>query len=104
MTTRTLCGGRAATPERWREAARRAIDEHIEVLRINGDGAWIATSGTRPGVCYELLVFGEIVQSCSCEAVRFGDQCCKHKAAFYLKSGALVMAEEEEEEAGTVPA
>lgn len=93
MTTRTLSTGRAATSERWQEAARRALREGIEVRQLNSTGQWVANSGTQPGVSYELEIIEGIVLSCSCEAAQFGDPVCKHKARFYLEVGMIALPE-----------
>lgn len=91
---RALANGRSATPERWQEAARRAVAEGIEVRQVNETGQWIATSGTKQGVAYQLQIANGLVQSCSCPAGEFGDPCCKHAAAYYLFAELLALADE----------
>lgn len=99
MSGRTIFPSRVATPERWAEAARRAKRHGVEVRRLDGllpnnTEQWIATSVSDPNRAHLLHVRDGIVVSCGCEAARFGDPVCHHRAAFYLKSGVLVMAEE----------
>lgn len=104
MTTRTLHAGKPATPERWQDAARRAMRHHVEVRRIyeewpDGTELWTATSVSDPSRAHVLHVRDGIVVSCDCEASRFGDAVCVHRAAFYMKEETLVVEEEEAEEA-----
>jgi hypothetical protein len=80
---------RHATPERWQKAARRAVDEQIEVRQVNSNGMWVANSGTQANVAYMLEVVRGIVRSCTCPAGQFGDPVCKHSAAYYLMAGLL---------------
>lgn len=80
---------RQATPERWAKAAHRAITEDIRISQINADGRWVATSGTRENVAYIVEVTRGIAHSCSCEAGQFGDEVCKHRAAYYILMGML---------------
>ena len=90
MTTMTRAG-RPATPERWSAAARRAIEEGVEVRQINDSGAWVASSATDPVLCYLLEVSEGLVLRCSCPAGAHGDPCCKHAARFYLDAGAIAV-------------
>ena len=80
---------RQATPERWQKAARRAIDEGVQVRQLAGSGQWVATSGSDPAVAYEVEVVGNIAHGCTCLAGLNDDPVCKHRAAFYLSIGAL---------------
>lgn len=80
---------RVASPERWQNAAQRAIAEGIQVRQVNTSGMWVANSGSQANVAYLLEITGTIVQSCSCPAGTFGDPCCKHAARFYLDIGVL---------------
>ena len=91
--TRTLTNGKAATPARWQDAALRARREGVEVYQVNDSGMWIAASGTRAGVAYTLEVINGIVISCSCEAAEFRDPVCKHRAAWALAHGLIVIDE-----------
>lgn len=100
MTARTLSTGRVATPERWQEAAQRAQRHGVEVRRLDGayqkgTENWIATSISDPNRAHLLQVRDGIVVSCGCEAARFGDPVCHHRAAFYLFKGTLVVPEPE---------
>lgn len=88
---------RQATPERWQKAARRAVDEKIEVRQVNSNGAWVSNSGTQANVAYMLEIAQGIVQSCTCPAGQFGDPCCKHAARYYLDIGTLVLDDPEPE-------
>jgi hypothetical protein len=94
---------RQATPGRWRSAARRALDEGVQVHQLQGSGAWIATSGSQRGVAYELAVTGNVAHGCTCLAELNGDGCCKHRAAFYLLLGALALDPEPDPPAPTLP-
>ncbi len=80
---------RPITPKRWQAAAQRAIDERVEVRQLNESGAWIASSGTDPVMCYLLEVRMGIVVRCTCPAGAHGDPCCKHAARFYLDRSLL---------------
>lgn len=80
---------RQASPERWRRAAQRAVEERIEVRQVNATGMWTASSGSDPKVAYLLEIAAGVVLSCSCPAGAFGDPCCKHAARYYLDAGLL---------------
>jgi uncharacterized Zn finger protein len=79
----------AATPQRWQKAAERAIREGVQIRQVNSNGMWVATSGTRSNIAYVVEVNQGVALSCTCEAGQFGDECCKHRAAFYLLTGLL---------------
>src|SRR5215207_5995102 len=81
------------TPARWEKAAERAEQEAIRVCQVQGSGQWIATSGSQSGTAYEVSVTGNIAHGCDCLAGLNGDPVCKHRAAFYLLIGALIMPE-----------
>ena len=89
MVQQTVRPKRVATPERWREAVRRALDEGVQARQVNATGAWIATSGSDAAVAYELCVFDGVARACSCPAGVNLDPVCKHRAAFYLAVGLL---------------
>ena len=80
---------REATPQRWEAAARRAVDEGVQVRQVNESGAWVATSASDPVMCYLLEVRQGVVVRCSCPAGAHGDLCCKHAARFYLDAGVI---------------
>jgi hypothetical protein len=71
------------------KAAQRAIDEDVRGCQLQGTGQWVATSGTHPGIAYEVAVTGNVAHDCDCLAGLNGDPVCKHRAAFYLLIGAL---------------
>lgn len=86
---------RQASPERWQKAARRAVDEGIQVRQVNTSGIWVANSGTQANVAYMLEIARGVVQSCTCPAGDFGDPCCKHAARYYLDAGVLTLDDPE---------
>src|SRR5215212_2388823 len=86
---------RSENPARWWKAAERAEAECVRVCQLQGSGHWIATSGTQPGTAYEVAVTGNVAHGCDCLAGLNGDPLCKHRAAFYLLIGALVVPEPE---------
>jgi hypothetical protein len=73
---------------RWRAARDRAITEHVSVYQVESTGQWIATSGTKSGVAYELDIIGNVVSKCHCPAGEH-DRICKHAALFYHLIGAI---------------
>ncbi|MDP9365379.1 MAG: hypothetical protein M3Q10_14340, partial [Chloroflexota bacterium] len=79
---------RRATPQRWKAALGRALAEGVEVWRLAGSGAWVATSGTDAAKAYELAVVGGAVRGCSCPAGDFGAPCCE-LAVYYHAAGLL---------------
>lgn len=85
--------GRKATPDRWQDAARRAVAQGIHVHQVNDSGAWIATSGTNPTGAYTIEVVAGVVRSCSCPAGQNEDAVCKHRAAYLLAAGLLTIDE-----------
>jgi hypothetical protein len=78
-----------STPERWQEALKRALEEGVRVNRVQSTGQWMATSGTKRNVAYELTVVNGIVHGCSCQAAEFNDPVCKHRARYYYDAGLL---------------
>src|SRR5215213_8017848 len=86
---------RVENPARWEKAAERAAQEGIRVCQVQGTGQWIATSGSQSGTAYEVAVTGNVAHGCDCLAGLNGDPVCKHRAAFYLLIGALVIPEPE---------
>src|SRR5215213_4265640 len=86
---------RTSSPARWMKAAERAVAEGVQVRQLAGSGAWIASSGSDFSVAYELAVTGNVAHGCGCLAGLNGDPVCKHRAAFYLLIGALVLPEPE---------
>lgn len=80
---------RRESPARWQKAAERAAAESVKVAQLQASGQWIATSGTQPGLAYELDVTGNVAHGCSCLAGLNSDPVCKHRAAYYLLTGAL---------------
>jgi hypothetical protein len=79
---------------RWHNAAARALEHGIRVAQLQGSGQWIATSGSQPGVAYELAITGNVAHGCSCLAGLNDDPVCQHRAAFYLHLGALDLSPE----------
>jgi hypothetical protein len=80
---------RVDSEARWRQAAARALEHGIRVAQLQGSGQWIASSGSQPGVAYELAITGHLAHGCSCLAGLNDDPVCKHRAAFYLLIGAI---------------
>jgi hypothetical protein len=81
-TTRTA---RQATPQRWQAALTRALDNGVRVYQISGTGQWVATSASKPGVCFAVSV-----DACECEAAMLGaDPVCQHRAALRCELGML---------------
>lgn len=80
---------RVASPARWTAAAKRAVEQGIQVRQLNTSGAWVATSGSDSTVCYLMEIRAGHVESCSCPTGDFGDPVCKHAARFYLDLGLL---------------
>lgn len=83
---------KVATYERWQEALHRAIKEGVKVSQINHSGQWIATSGTRAGESYEIMVFWKddmAVLQCSCLAGEHNDPVCKHRARWFFEHDML---------------
>jgi len=74
--------------EAWRRAAERAHTDHIEILRDEA-GGWHATSGRDPQRTYELDVAGNVARGCTCMAGALEREACKHRAAFYVATGAI---------------
>lgn len=87
---------RVSTPARWAKAARRAVEEGVQLRQVASTGQWIATSGTNAAVAYEVQVTGAVAHSCDCLAGLNGDPICKHRAAYYLMVGALSLDPEPE--------
>ncbi len=75
---------RATTPERWRAALDRAVDNGIEPLQVAGSGEWVVTSATRTGTVYRTDGV-----TCECEAARHGDEVCIHRAVVRFVLGWL---------------
>jgi hypothetical protein len=94
---------RQASPERWQNAAQRAIAEHIQVRQVNENGMWVSTSGSDATLAYLLEIQNGVVQSCSCPAGQFGDPCCKHAARYYLDAGMLDLDPEPDPPAPVAP-
>jgi hypothetical protein len=86
-------GTRVENPARWSKAAERAEAEGIRVCQLQGTGQRIATSGSQSGTAYKVAVTGNVDHGCDCLAGLNGDPDCKHRAAFYLLIGALVVPE-----------
>jgi hypothetical protein len=90
---------RHATPERWQAALKRAIAEGVQVRQLSGSGQWIATSGSREQVAYEVDGDG-----CSCEAAMLGgDPVCKHRALYWFVVGVLDPEPEPPAPANVIP-
>lgn len=98
MSRTVTSAGKPASPERWQAAAHRAREKKIEVRHLGTSGVWVADSASRPDLAHALVIRDGIVESCDCEAARFGDPCCVHAAAFYLHVGALVLPDETADE------
>ncbi len=83
---------RATTPERWRAALDRAVDNGIEPLQVAGSGEWVVTSATRTGTVYRTDGV-----TCECEAALHGDAVCAHRAVVRFVLGWLTDADPESE-------
>jgi hypothetical protein len=81
---------------RWHKAAARALAHDISLAQLQGSSQWIATSGSQPGVDYELAITGNVAHGCNCLAGLNDDPVCKDRAAFYLLVGALTLDPEPE--------
>jgi hypothetical protein len=76
---------RAASPARWQSALGRALDNGVRVYQVAGTGQWIATSASKPGVCFAVTT-----EACECEAAQLGnDPVCQHRAALRCELGLL---------------
>ena len=85
MSTRTVTRPvRVESPERWQKALQRALDNGVKAFQIAGTGQWVATSTSRPGVCYTVTT-----TDCECEAALAGDPVCQHRAALRCELGTL---------------
>lgn len=92
--TRVLTAKPLPTPAQWQRAARRAVDEGIEVRYMPHWDVWVAW---RPGSenAYRVrLVDGEV--ACECTAASYGNA-CKHAAALRMRRGELALAVDEEQ-------
>ncbi|MDP9364857.1 MAG: hypothetical protein M3Q10_11655, partial [Chloroflexota bacterium] len=78
METTTIRRPRAATPERWQSALRRALLAGVQVRQLAGSGQWIATSASDSAAAYELDVAGGYVRACTCTAGVHDDPVCCH--------------------------
>jgi hypothetical protein len=52
MATAAIRRQRAATPERWQRALKRALLAGVTVRQLNTSGEWIVTSASDPTVAY----------------------------------------------------
>lgn len=86
--------------KRWQDALRRSIDRDIHVAQVNDTGAWVALSGSTPGLAYSLHITGGIAHGCSCPAAQHGNDICIHRAAWYAYIGALGVADAPRDEEG----
>ncbi|MFT4040721.1 MAG: hypothetical protein QM692_21250 [Thermomicrobiales bacterium] len=87
MTTEAAAELIGQAPERWQKALERADKEGVQVVVINVTGQWVASSGTKPGMGYQLaLKDGEL--TCSCAASNW-DGLCKHKARWMAMHGLM---------------
>jgi hypothetical protein len=76
---------RVESPERWQSALMRALDAGIHVYQVSGTGQWVATSASKPGVCFAVTT-----DECQCEAAMLGgDAVCLHRAALRCELGLL---------------
>jgi hypothetical protein len=87
---------RVENPARWQKAAERAVAEGIQVRQLQSTGQWIASSGSDRTVAYQLDVTGAVAHGCDCLAGLNGDHVCKHRAAYYLLVGAIILTPEPE--------
>lgn len=74
--------------EVWYRLAKKARKEGIRAYRLNDDPRyWAVTSGTRPGVAYEVTVLdGDLL--CSCPGSAYYPY-CKHRALVLTELGIL---------------
>ena len=84
MDTTVSRPGRVDSPARWQAALQRALDNGVRAYQISGTGQWVATSASRPGVCYAVAP-----TTCECEAALAGDPVCQHRAAVRCELGLL---------------
>ena len=89
---------RTESPERWRAALERAIQNGIEPLQIAGTGEWVVTSATRLGTVYR-----SDGTACECEAALALDPICQHRAAVRFVRGLLAPDPEPEPPAAAAP-
>lgn len=88
MTTEAASDLINQSPERWQKALERADKEGVQIVLINVTGSWVANSGTKPVMGYQLeLKSGNL--TCSCAASNW-DGLCKHKARWMERHGLLV--------------
>jgi hypothetical protein len=87
MTTEAAAELIEQQPERWLKALERAHKENVEIVQINVTGAWVANSGTKPGMGYQLELRNGTL-TCSCAASNW-DGLCKHKARWMERHGLL---------------
>ncbi len=85
----TTMARRPATPARWQAALQRALAEGVQVRQVVGCGLWVATSGSDPSKAYAVQVRDGLAYGCECPAAEYGDQVCKHRAAYYHAAGLL---------------
>lgn len=96
QTQTTRRPNRTASPARWQTAAQRAVAEGVQIRQLQSTGEWIATSGSDASLAYLVEVTGAIAHGCDCLAGLNGDPVCKHRAAYYLLTGALSLDPEPE--------
>ncbi len=76
---------RVATPERWRNALKRAHSEELRVYQVAGTGEAVVTSSRLNDTVYATDGI-----ACECEAAMLGgDPICKHRAIFWFERGLL---------------
>jgi hypothetical protein len=82
--------------DRWTAALKRAEEKGVKIYRIELNGAYVATSGSRQLVAYRTDGI-----ECECEAARHGDPVCIHRAKYWEAMGML--AAEVEPASATMP-
>ena len=76
---------RTASPERWRNALKRARAEGLRLYRIAGSGDVVVTSSRLHDTVYATDGL-----TCECEAAMLGgDPICKHRAIFWFEQDML---------------
>lgn len=89
MTTEAAADLIGQAPDRWQKALERADKEGVQIVLINVTGQWVANSGTKPGMGYQLELKGGQL-SCSCPTEQWGGAgVCKHKARWMERHGLL---------------
>lgn len=81
---------RAESPERWRKALERAIENGLEVFTVADTGERFVTSASKLDVLHRTDG-----HTCTCEAALAGDPICQHRAAVRFCLGWVMMPDPE---------